>query len=302
MSITASPAGAAPRDRRRRRALAPAAGILLLAALAAAQLAAQTAPPAEDYKIGPKDLLTVTVVGVPEIQNMDVRVSEGGQITLPFLREVDVDGLSRTDLERRLAKLVSEKILQSESNPQVLVFIKEYMSRRVSIMGAVERPSLYELVGRQTLMWLISQAGGLSRDAGSEIIVIRPAADGTSSSLRISIDDLFFKGDTRFNIPLEPNDIVNVPVDKVVAIYVLGQVKSPGALQCRTSSLPSVVQAIAQAGGFTDRASKGGVVIKRKDARGNEQVIKVNVKAILKGAKDVPLQPNDTVYVPESLL
>lgn len=280
----------------RTRAAAAAAAILLAAAFAAAQVP----PPSAEYKVGPKDLLEITVLGVPEIQSLAVRVSEDGRISLPFLREVDVNGLTRSEVEQRLGDQLGKSILQ---NPQVVVFIKEYMSRRVSVLGAVERPGLYELLGRPTLMWIISQAGGLTRDAADQIIVLRPSADGTSTSLRISIDDLFFKGDPRFNIPLEPNDIVQIPIDKAVSIYVLGQVKSPGALQCRSASLPTVTQAIAQAGGFTDRASRGGVIIKRKDARGNEQVIKANVKAILRNkAKDVPLLPNDTVYVPQSLL
>jgi polysaccharide export outer membrane protein len=113
---------------------------------------------------------------------------------------------------------------------------------------------------------------------------------------------LFVKGDPKLNIVLEPGDIINVPVDKVVAIYVFGQVKNPGALQVRRSSLPTLTQAIAQAGGFTDRANRKRVNIRRKDASGKEFEVSVSVRDILKGKiKDIPLQENDTVYVPESL-
>ena len=134
------------------------------------------------------------------------------------------------------------------------------------------------------------------------IIVIRQLEDGTSTSLKISIDDLILKGDSTLNIPLQPGDIVNVPIDKPVVIYVFGQVRSPGALEVKQSHIPTLLQAIAQAGGFSERASKGSVLIKRKDENGEEIQIKVNVKDIIKGKRnDIQLLENDTVYVPESI-
>jgi polysaccharide export outer membrane protein len=269
----------------------------LFLALGAA-LAAQQ-PASTEYRVGPKDLLEVTAMGVPEINKLVVRVSEDGRVTLPLIGEVSVDNLTQSEVEKKLIKLLGEKYV---IDPQVTVFILEYKSKRVSILGAVEKPGPYELLGRQTVMSVISQAGGMTRDAGNEIIVIRQLADGTSTSIRISIDDLFVKGEARLNIPLEPNDIVNIPVDKVVLIYVFGQVKNPGALQVKRSSIPTLLQAIAQAGGFSDRAGKGGIKIRRKDAAGRDVELSVNVKNILKGKiKDIPLMENDTVYVPESL-
>jgi polysaccharide export outer membrane protein len=253
---------------------------------------------ASEYKIGPKDLLEISVFGLDEL-NKTVRVSEYGKITLPLLGEVDVDGLTKTELERKLSRLLEEKYLQ---NPQVTVFIREFQSKRVSVLGAVENPGPYELLGRQTLLQVISRAGGLSQEAGDEIIVIREHNDGNTNSLKISIDDLFLKGDPRFNIPLEPNDIINIPVDKTVVVYVFGQVRNPGALQVKQSNIPTLLQAIAHAGGFSERASKGSVLIKRIDEEGKEHKIIVNVKDVLKGKKkDIQLKENDVVFVPETI-
>jgi len=253
---------------------------------------------AADYKIGAKDLLEISVFGLDEM-NKTVRVSEDGKITLPLLGEIEVDGLTKTELEKKLSQLLEEKWLQ---NPQVTVFIKEYQSRRVSVLGAVEKPGPYELLGRQTLLQLISEAGGLKEDAGDDIIIIRQFQDGTNTSLKISIDELFLNGDARLNIPLEPNDIVNVPAEKTVLIYVFGQVRNPGALAVKKSNLPTLLQVIAQAGGFSERASKGRVLIKRIGEDGKEQQIKVNVKDIIKGKrKDIQLLENDVVYVPETI-
>jgi len=251
----------------------------------------------QEYRIGPKDLLEISVFGADELSRT-VRVSEDGKVTLPLLGEVLVDGLTKSEVEKKLGQLLGEKYVQ---NPQVTVFIREYQSKRVSVLGAVEKPGPYQLLGRQTLMQIISEAGGLTRDAGNEIVIIRQLPDGSSTSLRISIDDLFLKGDAKLNVPMEAGDIVTVPVDKPVVLYVFGQVKNPGALQVKKSNIPTLLQAIAQAGGFTDRASKGGVIIKRKDETGKEKEIKVNVRSILKNkVKDVQLLENDTIYVGES--
>ena len=253
-----------------------------------------------EYKIGPKDLLEISVLGVPEISKLVVRVSEEGRITLPLLGEVGVGNLTKFEVEKKLTQLAGEKIVLK---PQVTVHILEYLSRRVSVVGAVGRPGPYELLGRQTVLSVVSEAGGLTEDAGEEIIVIRQLAAGESTSIRISVDGLFVQGDPKLNIALEPGDVLNIPIDKTVPIYVFGQVRSPGALQVRRSSLPTLTQAIAQAGGFTDRANKKRVQIRRKDAAGKDLEIIVSVRKILKGKiKDVPLKVNDTIYVPESLL
>jgi len=272
-----------------------AVGILVL--LVAPPVLAQAT--SSEYRVGPQDLLEITAVGVAEIQKFVVRVSEDGRVTLPLVGELEVNDLTQAEVEKKLIKLLGEKYLV---NPQVTVFILEYKSKRVNLLGAVEKPGPYELLGRQTIMSVLSQAGGMTRDAGTEIIVIRQLPDGSSTSIRISVEDLFVKGDAKLNIPLEPGDIINIPVDKVVTIYVFGQVKNPGALQVKKSNMPTLTQAIAQAGGFSDRAARGSIKIRRKGPTGQESEIKVNAKDILKGkVKDVPLKENDTVYVPESL-
>jgi len=271
-------------------------GVLLAFAFTSLQFAQEKR--SLEYKIGPQDLLEITVFGLDEM-NKTVRVSEDGNITLPLLGEIEVQDLTKSEVEQKLARLLEEKYLQ---DPQVTIFISEYQSKRISIIGAVSEPGRYELLGRQTLLHMIAQAGGMTDQAGEEIIVVREKEDGTSKSLRISLDDLVLKGDSSLNIPLEPGDIVNIPIDTIVHIYVFGQVNSPGALEVKKSDIPTLIQAIAQAGGFSERAAKARVVIKRKNDDGKEEEIKVNVRAIMKGKKeDIPLKENDIVFVPETL-
>ncbi|MCX6561868.1 MAG: SLBB domain-containing protein, partial [Candidatus Aminicenantes bacterium] len=211
------------------------------------------------------------------------------------------EGLTAAELEKKLVRAFIDK--GQLLDPQISVTITDRQSKRVTVIGAVQKPDSYELMGRQTLLQILSMAGGVSRDAGREILIIRRLPDGTSNALHVLLDDLINKGETQYDIPLEAGDIVNVQVDRIGAIYVLGEVKTPGALSVMQSRLPTVTQAIAQAGGYTERASLGRVVIKRRDASGLEKEISVDVKAILKNkVKDVPLQDGDTVYVPKGFL
>jgi len=271
--------------------------LVLLSAGAPAAFTAQAQEQfVSEYRIGPQDLLEITVIGFEDL-NRRYRVSEEGKINLPYLGEVEVQGLTRSELEKRLVQLLEEKYLQ---NPQVSVVIAEYQSRRVFLIGAVTSPGSFDLAGRLTLLKLIAQAGGLTPDAGNEIIIMRQLPEGNKTSLKISVEDLILKGDPSLDIPLQPDDIVSIPVDRTVLIYVTGQVLTPGALSVRRSNIPTLLRAIAQAGGFSPRAQKGSVVIKRIDETGKETKITVNVDDIIKGKrKDVQLKENDVIIVPE---
>lgn len=250
-----------------------------------------------EYKIGPRDLLEIRVFGLDEL-NQTVRVSETGKITLPLLGEIDVGGLVNSELERKLEDLLKKDYLQ---NPQVSVFIREYQSQNVSVLGAVGTPGQYEIHGNQTLLQIIAQAGSLTEEAGDEIIIYRNQ-DGKDKVLRISIDELFLRGDVSLNVRLQPDDIITVPPDKEVTIFVYGKVNKPGALLVKRSKIPTLQRAIAQAGGFAEGASKGGVILTRKGEGGKETRIKVNVKDIIKGKRqDIQLKEDDVIYVPESI-
>jgi polysaccharide export outer membrane protein len=250
------------------------------------------------YSIGPKDLLTINVFEVPEL-NITVRVSEDGSIVTPLLGNINVAGLTRFQLEKKLVKLLEKNYLKSA---QVTVFIKEYQSKLVSVIGAVKNPGNYELVGRQTLLQMISIAGGLTEAASDRIVIIRQYKNGKSASLVINLDELMLKGNPKLNIPLQAADIINISVERYLDIYVFGQVKKPGHIKMKKDGNVTLLRVIAQAGGFSERARKSSVLIKRK-VNGKEMKIKINVKKILRGKrKDFILENNDIVHVPESML
>jgi len=161
---------------------------------------------------------------------------------------------------------------------------------------------MYELVGRQTLLQMISQAGGFKENAANEIYVLREGQDGNTASLAIDLEDLLLNGNQKLNIPIYPNDVINVPVDRLITVFVFGEVRNPGAIQVKMSQKVTLLQAIAQAGGLSENASKRGVIVKRKDKSGKELNIQVNLNDIIKGKKkDIPLKEGDVVIVKESI-
>ena len=245
-----------------------------------------------DYKIGPGDLLEINVVGDPDFP-VRRRVTEDGKISIPYVRdEISVEGMTEPECADRLEEVLSEE--GGYRNPEVTVTIQEYQSKKVLVLGAVRSWGEYDLIGRTTLSEVIARAGGFSGEESGEIRIRRTHEDGGNDTLVITKDDLLYEG---IDPPLQPGDRIHIPEDEIVYIHVLGEENNQGTLEVKASNMPTLVQAIAQSGGFTARASKGSVTIRRGD-----KTIKVNVKDILSGKiKDVPLEPNDTIWIKESI-
>jgi polysaccharide export outer membrane protein len=250
--------------------------------------------PVNDYRIGAKDLMEIAVFELPEL-NQTVRVSEDGSITLSLLGKVEVAGLTAQELEKKLATLLDQ---QFTKGAHVTVFIKEY--QKVSVIGAVGRPGQYELVGPTTLLQAIAQAGGLTAQAMNELFVYRQGNDGNQERIVIKLEDLTIGGKQDLNIMLQPKDVVTVPIDQILNVFVYGEVKSPGAIPYLSSKKITLVQAIAQAGGTTEWAKRSRVMIKRRDKKtGKEIQIHVNLKNMINGKiADIILEEGDVIIVP----
>lgn len=137
------------------------------------------------YKIGPLDVLDVSVFKVPELSKT-VQVADSGTINLPLVGEVQAVGLTAQDVERDLTKKLGAKYLQ---NPQVTVFVKEYNSQRVTIEGAVKKPGVYPVKGRSSLLQLIATAEGLTEVAENEVAIFREV-NGKRTAAKFNIDDI----------------------------------------------------------------------------------------------------------------
>jgi polysaccharide export outer membrane protein len=250
-----------------------------------------------DYRIGRQDLLEISVFDVEEL-NQTVRVADDGSITVPLLGRLLVSGLTKTELEQLLARLLEDRYVR---NPQVTVFVKEYESKKVAVSGAVKKPGTYEMLGQKTLLEMISLAGGLDKDLGREIIIFRQEDDGPTRRIPIRLEQLIYEADPNLNLVVVPGDIIYVPTVEKVRIFVGGAVKNPDLYEIPRDEPVTVLKAITLAGGTTDRAAEKRVQIIRSDPGGARQTLFVNLQKVKRGkVEDLVLLKDDLVLVPES--
>ncbi len=240
---------------------------------------------AEDYTVGEGDVLEITVYDHPEMTTT-VRIDGNGTIILPLLDSVEVKGLTISQVSRKISDMLADGYIV---NPQVNVFIKEYREQKAVILGQVLHPGLYELRHKTTLLELISQAGGLTKEAGDFATLKREKGSGKQSEeIVIDLDRLVEQGDTSLNIPILDGD--KVFIVKAGVFYVTGEVKKPDSYKYQDNL--TLIKAIAMAGGFTDIANRDAVkIVRKKD--GKEQVIE-------HAAMDEQIRPDDVIIVPES--
>jgi polysaccharide export outer membrane protein len=157
------------------------------------------------------------------------------------------------------------------------------------------------MLGPRTLLQVLAQAGGLTQDAGADLHVIRRGADGREETLRIPVNDLLVSRDPALNVPVQPGDVISAPLDRPVYIYVDGAVKTPGRIEQLASRPITLLQAIAKAGGATERANLRTIQILRQSPDGTQTIVEANVKKIRKGQEPDPvLGEGDVVVIPET--
>jgi len=245
-----------------------------------------------DYRIGAKDLLEIKVFELPEL-NQTVRVAEDGTITLAVIGPIPASGLTAKELEQKIAAILDEKYTKGV---HVTVIIREH--QKIAVLGAVGRPGLYEMAGPTTLIQILSEAGGLTQQAGKEIHILRQKDTGEKERIVLQVDDLMRRS-ADSNIILKPKDEIIVPFDQTLTVYVYGEVRNPGAIQFLESKKLTLLQAVAQAGGLTEWANAVQVLVKRKDFQsGKEKNLWYNLKKIIDGkSPDVLLQDGDVIVV-----
>jgi len=245
-----------------------------------------------DYRIGPKDLIEIKVYELPEL-DQTVRVAEDGTVSLAVIGKVEVNGLTAQELEKKLGELLDQKYTKAA---HVTVMIREH--QKIAILGAVGRPGLYEMIGPTSLFQLLSEAGGLTPQAGKEIQILRETTPGNKERVILNLDEVLKSGQTS-SIMLQPRDEIIVPFDQVLTVYVYGEVKTPGAITYQESKKITLLQAIARAGGLTEWANGIQVMIKRKDPKtGQDKNLWYNLKKVVEGKKpDIYLQDGDIIIV-----
>lgn len=242
-------------------------------------------------KLGVDDLIAVSVYDAPELTRT-ARVEEDGTIHLPLLKDgVQAAGLLPRQLETSIA--VSLKLEQILVDPFVKVTVVEYHSRPISVMGAVHRPVTFQSVGKVTLLDALARAEGLTNDAGTEVLITRGGLVE-----RIPLKKLMKDADPSVNFELHGGEEIRVP--EAGKIFVVGNVRKPGAFQVRDANDNSVLRMVALSEGLLPFAAKEAYIY-RRDEKGAKQEIPVPLEQIMqRKSPDVKLETDDVFYVPDN--
>lgn len=249
-----------------------------------------------DYIIGPEDLLDINVFQVDELKS-EVRVSSQGFIKLPLINTVKAEGLTVSQLE----KFISQKYQKYLEEPVISVFVKEFRSQQIAVLGAVKDPKVYYITGQRYLLDMLSMAGGLAPEAGTVCIVqrINPKEQKNADEkdrLVIDLDELLVRGHTELNIPLLSGDVIHIPQSGI--FFVDGAVNAPGSFQIKGKT--TLTQAISLAKGMSFEASKD-VRIYRDNGKPEREMIAVNYSSVLDGkTPDLSINDKDIVIVPKN--
>ena len=261
--------------------------------------------PADDrYRIGPGDVLDIRVYNRPQLSREAVRVEGSGMIRMPLI-ESEIRAACMTEGE--LAKEISTRYAKYYKNLQVDVFIKEYHSQQVAVIGAVNDQSRFELQRRVRLLELLTYAKGPSAKAGQTINIVHSTAispckqadesDASTAFSSYKLNDVL-QGDPKSNPYLEAGDIVTIPdADQV---YVVGNVFMPLTIALKEPI--TLTRAIAMAGGLRQDTKKDKIrVLRQQPGTTTRKEIVVDLAAIeKKSSEDLALAPNDIVDVPTS--
>jgi polysaccharide export outer membrane protein len=272
---------------------APASGQPSTTQTAPAAQRSQAAPgvPA-DYRIGPDDVLKITVLEAPDL-NQETRVSAAGEISLLLGGTLKVAALTTAEIERALADRLREKYIR---NPNVSVQVVEAHSHTVSVLGAVKRPGVFQLRSAKNVLEVLALAEGLAPDAGDTVLIVR--ADSAAPVAEVNLASLMESKDSELNVPVHPGDVVKV--NRQGLVYVIGDVRKPGGYAIQ-GGRRTALNALALSEGFTGTSAPKKAMILRTGERGDRNVLPIDLDGLMKGKlPDVALQPEDVLFVPTS--
>lgn len=285
-------------------------GIIAMGAVAWTAISVYAAQQAAAYVLGPDDQITIHALLVPEIAEKAIRIESDGWINLPLAGRVKAGGLTPSQLEQAIVERLKVYVEQ----PQVSIDITEMKSQPVSVLGAVKNPGVHQLRGPKALVDVLALAGGVEADAGYSVRIARrvqagvpplpnaqPDATGEYVVTEVGLEDVMDGRRLASTLAIQPHDVITVPRARL--IYAIGEVKKPGGFVLREKQTVSVLQVLALAEGLSRTAGAGNArVLRNNPAGGRREEIPVNLNRLMAGkGEDVSLQPDDILFVPNSL-
>jgi polysaccharide export outer membrane protein len=259
--------------------------LFLLCCFGSAAALAQT-PAKSEPILGVGDVVRISVFQNPDLA-VEARISETGQINFPLLGAVDIAGLTVSVAQQRIEKLLRDGAFVLK--PQVTIQTVQIRSSQVSILGQVAKPGRYpiDIVG-STVSEMIATAGGVL-PGGADVVTLVGRRDNKPVKLDIDLPAILQAGRAQLDVTVENGDIIYV--DRAPTIYIYGEVQKPG--QFRLERGMTLMQALAQGGGLSNRGTERGIQVRRRNAAGAIEVLELK--------PNDPLESGDVVYVRESV-
>lgn len=176
----------------------------------ALNLAAVSDPESKSYKVGPRDVLEITVFQAPELSKT-IQVSEAGTLNFPLIGEVYASGKTAREIEQELRNKLGAKYLQ---NPQVSVFVKDYFSQRITLEGAVKKPGVYPIAGGMSLLQALAEAQGFDDNASHTVVLFRNV---NGRRMTAQYDVASIRDGSAEDIPLQAGDVIIIPTSDLKA-------------------------------------------------------------------------------------
>jgi len=254
-------------------------------------------PDRNDYRVGPGDVLEITVLGNADLSR-SVTVQPSGSITFPLLNEVSVAGLTVSEIQRKMATLLQKDFLV---DPHVEVKVKEFLSQFVVVIGELNTPGRKVLRGGSRLVDVLVDSGGFTPRASGEIVITRTEGsfEGGAKVVRMRLGGTFSAQDyVGLELPLHNGDVITASARQYVTVE--GEVQRPGRYAIEGDL--TVTGAISTAGGLTRFGSSDVKLRRIESGTGRVTITKVDLKSVRKGkGPDPTVAPNDVITVPRRL-
>lgn len=248
-----------------------------------------------DYLLGPGDLLSIKVFETEDLST-EVRVSSRGIINVPLIGDVKVLNITAAEAEQYIEDLYRKDYLH---DPHVAVYIKEHLSKQITLVGEVENPGTYDYVSRRRLLDVLAIANGLTEEAGSLAYITRKDhKSGESFNYMVDLDDLVKNGNMAINHVILGGDVIFIPESG--QCFIDGAVRKPGTYPI-TSNM-TITEAIALAGGLAGYADDDSIKLIRFLGKGRErQIVSLSYNDLQAGVGDtLILKDQDIIYAESS--
>ena len=294
---TSGAATSRPQTRPQTESTSPADGTATQAVQGNPSRPAPAAGSNPEYKLGSGDLIEISVFGVENYRH-ERRIPASGDIQIPFVESVRAAGLTTAELEQTITGTLKDRVIK---DPQVSVFVKEYRSQPVYVLGAVKNPGQYQMSTQLRLVDALALAGGVQNTAVDQAVIQRQSVGDEDQTINVDLHKLLEEGDLSLNVVVVGGDTIHVAERVGQTVFVVGEVNRPGAFAIPPKQEMRVSQAIVWAGGpqRTAKLSKGLLV--RYGADGTREQRPVDFGQIMQGkAEDFFVKPDDIVFVPGS--